>query len=143
MKNTKITLGVIGCLIVLFGFYLFGRNDVGLENRTRGSVGQGGECHATTTSTGRFVATTSLLQTGNGTLCSVIVTGAASGVIHFYDATTTAVNLRSADQATSSILIANLPASIVAGTYVFDFTFNRGLLVDIIGTMPTTTITYR
>lgn len=107
-----------------------------------GSVSISNEYHATTTSTGRFNVPYTL-QTISGTLGSVIITGAATGVINIYDATTTNASLRSADQATSSILIATFPASAAANTYTFDQIFTRGLIYDVVGTMPTTTVTYR
>ena len=106
----------------------------------KGSAADGN--YATTTSTGRFTAL-SLLRSGPGILNGVTVTGAAAGVVNFYDATTSSALLRASSQSTSTILIANLPASLVAGNYPFEINFSRGLLVDIIGTIPTTTITWK
>lgn len=80
----------------------------------------------------------------SGALGTVVITGATTGVLNFYDATTTAANKRAADRATSTILIASFPASTAAGTYVFDAEYTDGLVYELFsGTMPTTTITYR
>jgi hypothetical protein len=87
--------------------------------------------------------TAGTIKTGYGSLGSVVITGAAAGVLNFYDATTTNATKRDATQATSTLLVASLPASLAAGTYTFDVTFSRGLIVDIIGTAPTSTVTFR
>ena len=83
------------------------------------------------------------VKVGSGAIGSVVITGANSGVLVFYDATTTNANLRAATQSTSSIYIASMPASVAAGTYIFDVTFGRGLIIDVIGSAPTSTVTYR
>lgn len=83
-----------------------------------------------------------LVKTGVGTFGSVVVTGANTGALNFYDATTTNALLRAT--ATSTILVASIPASMAAGTYTFDVAFKHGLLMVLAtGVMPTTTITYR
>ena len=80
----------------------------------------------------------------SGTLGSVVVTGANTGVLNFYDATTTDVTLRTGNKATSTILLASIPTNMAAATYTFDVQFTDGLLLELVsGTMPTTTITYR
>jgi len=107
-----------------------------------GSVVQSSEYHATTTSQGRF-SSPAVLVSGYGSLGSVIITGAGAGTINLYDATTTDITLRTGNTATSSLYIATIPDSTVAGTYTFDTSFYTGLLVEIIGTTPTTTITFR
>lgn len=111
-----------------------------------GSVGVGSSYQATTSSTGRFTVPANLTSSttaANGTLGSIVITGAAAGVINIYDATTTNINLRTGQTATSSILIASFPASTAAGTYTLDENFYTGLIYDVVGTMPTTTVTYR
>lgn len=139
-----------GAIIVLFGL-VFALGNALLHpsalSRITGSVIQGSEYHATTTSTGRFAsgpttltATTSAIS---GTLGSVVITGAAAGTIDFYDATTSNVNLRTGNTASSSILLASFPTSAVVGTYTLDETFYTGLLVSFGATMATSTITYR
>jgi len=128
----------IGIAIISGIFILVSNN----QNKGIGSVMQSGEYHATTTSQGRFPSSV-VLQSGYGTLGSVIITGATTGIINLYDATTTDVTKRTGNTATSTLYIATLPASTAAGTYTFDTSFYTGLLVEIIGTTPTTTITYR
>lgn len=82
------------------------------------------------------------LRSGRGTLGSIVITGANTGEIFIYDATTTDNTLR-ASIATSSIFRGHIPISAVAGTYVFDIFVTTGLSVVIEGAAPTTTITYR
>lgn len=119
-----------------------------LPQLTAGSVIVGSEYNATSTAAssvyGAQTAGNKVLKTGYGSLGSVVVTGANTGIINLYNATTTNVNLRVPGTPTSTILIASIPASMAAGTYTFDATFNHGLLLDLVsGAMPTTTITWR
>jgi len=79
-----------------------------------------------------------ILVPSYGTLGSVIITGAGTGIINIYDATSTAAH---SDYATTTL--ASFPASTAAGTYVFDTRFQRGLVVELIGTVGTTTITWK
>lgn len=125
--------------LVIAALALFGINVVSNSN-TVTSVIQGSEYHATTTRTYNGIAMTNLsvLQTGAGALGSVVITGAAAGVINIYDATSTQTN---ASWATTTL--ATIPASAAAGTYTFDVIFQKGLLIEIIGTTPTSTITSR
>lgn len=118
-------------------------------NVALGSVTVGNEYLATSTAAsdvyGAF-KTDALVKSGSGTFGSLVVTGANTGVLNIYDATTTVVGAggRAAAKATSTILIASIPASMAVGTYTFDVAFKDGLLFDLIsGLMPTTTITYR
>ncbi len=135
---TNIIKTILGIAVVVLCVVAITKNPYKAES----SVSQSGEYHGTTTSTGRF-PTLVVLQSTSGTLGSVVITGAAAGVINIYDATTTSATQRSADQATSSILAATLPASAAANTYTFDRIMKRGIIVEIVGTMPTSTITYR
>ena len=113
-----------------------------------GATIQGNDYIATSTApNGVFGARTAAsltLTTGGGSLGNVIITGANTGVLNFYDATTTNINLRTGQTATSSILLFSVPASAVAGEFVIDAQFTTGLTYDLFGgIMPTTTITYR
>lgn len=141
MSNTlKIAIGVI--VVIVLAVVLSSDNPKGL-----GSVFPTGEYQATSTAANNiFGAQTAdvLIATGRGSLGTVVVLGADTGIINFYDATTTNDSLRTVSVATSTILITSLPASLVAGTYVFDAEFTVGLFMDLdTGTMPTTTITWR
>ena len=118
-----------------------------VKDLSLGSVSVSNEYRATSTalSAGYGAGTVDAqIKTGYGTLGSVVVLGADTGVVNLYDATTTDATLRASSKATSTILITSLPASLVAGTYTFDVRFNDGLLLDLVqGNMPTTTITFR
>lgn len=115
--------------------------------RVQGSVSVTDEYIATSTAAnvvyGAFNRDT-LVKTGQGVFGSLVITGANTGVLNFYDATTTNVNARTGQTPTSTILMASIPASATAGTYTFDVLFKHGLLMDLVsGEMPTTTLTYR
>lgn len=135
MTNKQLSV-LIGA--ILFGFVIF-TQDTPLNNF--GSVNRGNEYHSTTT---RAYPATSLtdptvLCSTPGALGSVVVTGANTSIINFYDATTTGPH---SDHATTTV--ATLPASLAAGTYTFDVLVTRGLVFDQDGgTLATTTITYR
>lgn len=101
---------------------------------------------AASTVYGAFTSGRSLtgLTKKSGSFGSVVITGANTGVVNIYDATTTDVTKRTNNRATSTILLASFPASTVAGTYTFDAVYTDGLFVELnSGTMPTSTITYR
>lgn len=95
--------------------------------------------NATTTSGATNVD--QLLKTGSGIFGGVIITTAGNQVFDIYNATTTDVNQRTGNLATSTILLAAFPASAAVGEYHFDAGYNYGLLLDITaGTLGTTTI---
>lgn len=121
--------------IFVVGFMLF-KN----PQPVYGSVSQGSSYHSTTTRAfnGTALTNLSLLQLGPGDLGSVVITGAGTGVINIYDATTTGPH---SDSATTTI--ASFPASTAAGTYTFDAQYYKGLIIEIIGSAATSTITYR
>lgn len=125
-----------------------------------GSVNISNEYHATTTgfSTVLQDVTDLVISTNTawvwnsdensvrrGSLGSVILTGpkAGTGVLEFYDATTTNVLKRALYMTTSSLLITSIPTNNTTGTYVFDTMYQYGLIAVIRGTMPTSTITWR
>jgi len=113
-----------------------------------GSIRVGDEYMATSTAANNLYGATitgdSLIKTGQGALGSVVITGANTGIINFYNATTSNVLARTGQPATSTILIASFPASAAAGTYTFDVTYTTGLLVELeSGLMATSTITFR
>lgn len=97
---------------------------------------------AANNSAGAFT-TSRTLKAGFGSFGSYIITGANTGTVNFYNATTSDVNKRTGQKATSTILIASFPASTAAGTYVFDAAFTDGLYLEITGSAPTSTVTYR
>lgn len=104
-------------------------------------VNYGNEYRATTTRTftGGTLASYKVLSDQPGALGSIVITGANTGIIRFYDATTTGAH---SDHATTTI--AEIPASTVAGDYIFDAVTTRGLVYELVsGLTPTTTITWR
>lgn len=109
------------------------------------TVVQGNECNATSTRNYNGVAIANLTQIkkGSGAFCGVTITGAGAGQINFFDATTTDITKRTGNKATSSILIATFPVSATVGTYQFDSVVSDGVIVEIIGTTPTSTILTR
>ncbi len=133
-------------LLGLFAFALFNNSpaeaSVSVTNEYQATSTAASTVYgATITGDQAITATTSPRL---GSLGSVIILGANTGVWHLYDATTTNVNLRTGNKATSTILLASFPASLAAGTYTFDVEFVHGLLLDhTVGNMPTSTITYR
>jgi len=141
MNNKQKTLIGIGATLVVVALFV---GDV----ISVGSVAQYNDYMATSTAAnsvyGAGITDDQLVKTGFGALGSVVVTGANTGVVNFYNATTSDITLRTNQTPTTTILIASMPASIAVGTYVFDATFTDGLLIELeTGIMPTTTITYR
>lgn len=132
--------------IMVVGIFLMGAitvvNLLGQPRQADASVTRFAEYQGTTTSTGNF-AVDQLVQTGPGTLGSIVITGAAAGTINIYDATTSNITLRAPSMSSSTILKATMPVSAAANTYTFDVLLSNGLFVNTVGTMPTTTITYR
>ena len=126
----KRILAVIGGILVVIGSAFAGTQ--------LGSVQRSGEYQPKA-----LISTTAttLLQTGASTLGSVVITGANTGVVEFLDATTTNVGLRVGT--TSTLRKVSIPASTAAGTYTFDIVFVNGLLMDILGLAPTSTVTWR
>lgn len=114
-----------------------------VEDEPQISLGGGlSQYNATTTLEGGINADY-LITTGFGTLGSVIVTLAGDAKFALYDATTTNINLRTGNKATSSILIADFPANLAAGVYEFNAIFDDGLYFDVkSGTLGTSTITW-
>lgn len=141
INKYTITIGVIVVLFIGYSF-LTGTTAIPL-----GGVTVGNEYNATSTAGsnvyGAFTGD-QLLKTGWGSFGSVIITGANTGIVNFYNATTSDVTQRTNNIASSTILLASIPASTVAGTYTFDVIFTDGLLLELeTGIMPTTTVTWR
>lgn len=143
-KLERILLGSVVSVFVLLGFSLFYIQET---KHAEASVSQGSDYQSTTTvqaRTGVAIASPTVVGNtglGGGTFGSVIITGANTGIINIYDATTT-VNGGITQYATTTL--ATIPASTVAGTYTFDIHYRYGILIELqSGLMPTTTITYR
>ena len=136
--NRIITLAIVAGLVV-FALVLN-------STRVMGSVNDSSNGYEATSTREAFngvaiVATGAnpkVLSLGFGTLGSVVITGAAAGTYNFYDATST---VQHSDYATTTI--ASIPVSAAAGTYTFDAKYTRGLVLEIIGTVGTSTITWK
>jgi hypothetical protein len=148
INNNLFITGLALILVTGFTAALLLKHDARLQPQSYSGVQTGQEYYATSTAAsaayGANINGNRVIKTGYGSLSAVVITGANTGVFNFYDATTTNVNLRTGQKASSSILVASFPASVAAGTYVLDATFSTALLLDLVsGSMPTSTITYR
>lgn len=139
----KLLVGLLSLVIVILLFF-----SPSSSLRTNfGSVSFGNEYQSTTTSPTSgltsFSATTGaykVLQTGSGTLGSVVVTLGSNAPLRIYDATSTVTNTQWA-----TTTLADFKTTATAGTYTFDVIFQKGLLVETVSTVgiASTTITYR
>lgn len=135
------SLVIAGLLVVVCLFALAFKS-----KQTLGSVSPGGEYQSTTTPTG--IPDLMVLCEGPGVLANINVMGPNVGNIQVYNATTSNNTLR-ASIATSSILLADIPskapadATSTARQHAFDAIATKGILVDLVGSVPTTTISYR
>ena len=147
---TKIVIAIVLVLLVGVLYAQYRQEDVS-EDIFLSSVRSTDEYQSTSTAPnsthGAQTATIFLLKTGQGSLGSVVILGAAQGVMSFYDATTSNVDDRLVSGGTSTILITSLPENAAVGTYVFDIEFTTGLLYVLEAasstTTPTSTITFR
>ncbi len=144
----KLAVAILSLAVFIAGFLVHTTpqpkaGSVSVSNEySRVNIATNGAYGATTTP--NVAGISGGIKVGAGSLGSVVITGAAAGVLNFYDATTSDVSKRTGNKATSTILLANLPASLVAGTYIFDAAFNYGLFYELnTGTAPTTTVTFR
>lgn len=140
MKKLIISIGLIAVLAVVWVELI--QND----NVALGSVSVAESYMATTTSpaatysTGISAAGEYLLKKTPGQFGSVVLLGANTGIFELYDATTSNANLRTK---TATTTLATVPASMAAGTYIFDVGFNYGLLLVVRGAPATSTITFK
>lgn len=130
--NRLILLFIIVGMIVLTAFFM--------TQRSLGSVNDSSSAYESTTtrSSAGVNLPTSVLSLGFGTLGSVIVTGPNSGIINFYDGTTTTSH---ADSATTTIAI--FPSGMATGTYTFDAKYVKGLIIETSGLNATATVTWK
>ncbi len=141
----KDLLKYIGVAVVSVGIFFVGQGTE-LQNNLAGAR-PGDECFATSTAAssayGATITGDQTIITGSGTLCGVTITGATTGHWTLYNATTTDVNKRTGNKATSTILIADF-ADTVEGDYKFETTFSDGLLLELdSGSVSTSTIGFR
>lgn len=148
MKTKTYIISILVVMCLLFALsYLFNSGRI-IKNIpvAVGGANIGNECLATTTSAW-LTHPTSVgwkLVEGRGALCSIIVgkAGTAGGTIDFYNATTSNATKRTTISTTTALLI-SIPTDLAAGDYEYNTHFTNGLFIDVIGTISSTTITYR
>src|SRR3990167_1157347 len=119
--TSKLLLSIMGTLGAI-ALFLGGLNVQTKPNPALGSVSVSNEYNATSTKNA-FTGSSTIpnyyaLKTVGGSLGSVIITGANTGTINLYDATTTIPNT-----AWATTTLVSIPASTAAGTYTFDINF--------------------
>lgn len=146
MNKLEKIVAVLGSLILALAFMYVLKN----PNVADGSVALGNEYLSTSTRTaitGVAYSTTTAITANSavgfatavsGTLGSIVIEGANTGQINIYDGTSTITNTQ-----IGTTTLATIPASAAAGTYTFDTRFRYGLVIEVVGLAPTTTITYR
>jgi len=112
-----------------------------------GSISTGQEYTATTTPSGTGAWTDQTIKRGWGSLGSIIITKAGDTEFVLYDATSTNVlttGFGTVGTNTTTQQLARIPENLAAGTYIFDVTFTKGLVIDVLrGTTGSSTITFR
>lgn len=146
LQTKVLASAVIAALLVIMTIFALSTR----QEKVFGSVRVGDQYQSTTTPTvadrtnlcpaiagnGRASSTTGLLG-------SVNVLSAGTGAMVIYDATTTNASLRSSDQATTTLILADYPTGFATTSNHFDIEFKRGLLVDYTTGVATSTISYR
>ena len=139
MKNVIITILVV--LVILLGGVLFMVLQGGGGTPIVGSIVTGQAYIATSTPLDMNQAS-GLIRGGWGSLGSVVVTGAGAAEYWLFNATTSPNSIDGF--ATSTNLLTVIPASLAAGTYVFDVQYTDGLYLWVqTSGIGTSTITYR
>lgn len=139
MSISNIIISAVTTAVVLMVVGIYAMSG---DHKPLGSVEVGSSYMATTTFAGN-PNTVRTLKTGYGTVGSVVITGDNTGFITLYNATTSNINLRTGAAPTSSIIIADFPASSPEGTYTLDVDFSTGLLIVTSGLPATSTVTWR
>ena len=128
----KIFISILSAIIVLLGGYTVADN--------YGSITTGQEYKATTTTDGAGVIADTNIKDGWGTLGSLVITKAGDTAFSLIDASSTIMTYDDFPTTT----LAEIPASLAAGTYVFDVEYQYGLYLDVsAGTTGSSTITFR
>ena len=131
MKTTALIFAIIALAISLASGYTVYN---GIQKV--GSITQGQEYSATTTPLAQ-AWTDRQLDTGPGTLGSVVITSQGNVQFDLLDSLDAGRNV-----ATGTLV--SIPRNAAVGTYVFDIAYSEGLYIDVLeGTLGTSTITYR
>ncbi len=141
LKDYKYILSVSILIVALAIFAVLLQR----PQQSLGSVGVGNDYTATSTRNFNGTALTNLTRLEcKQAFARVTITGANTGIVRFWDATTTNANLRDASQSSSTLQKFDLPASLVAGVYDFDAQLKYGLIYELVsGNAPTSTVACR
>lgn len=130
----KKTLLIILSVIIL-GVIVISALEIGRTSQAPGSVGVGNEYSATSTATMTTVMNT-ILVNRPVTLGSIVIASSSSKTLTIWNATSTI------DTASTSVAV--FKANTVEGTYTFDVSLPRGLIIQTpAGFDGSYTITYR
>jgi len=144
--NRTLFYGIAGAALLISAFFILSLIS-DKASGVQGSVNVGNDYpYATSTRgyTGTALTNYTVIKNGPGTLSRVVITGANTGIVRIWDATTTNVTLRAASDATSTLKYVEFPASAAANDYDFDVEFNDGILYELVsGLAPTSTIVTR
>lgn len=135
----KTLIIVVSLVVAVFaGLYLVSSNKD--KAVTLGGFGESGAISTSTKSAnGVVVSSYTMLKTTPGILQSVVVAGATAGqVINLYNATSTLTNVQ-----TGTSTVVTIPSTALGGTYTYNISFSRGLLMEIVGATGTSTITWK
>lgn len=141
----KLSLRELGLVLGGVAFALLGAYVLFLGAQPAlGSVSVSGEYSATSTYPNYGGSGVRVLRAAGGsTLGSYVITGKNTGLVTFYDATTSDPAQRAASMSTSSLLIADFPTNAPEGTYTIDAITKYGLLMVTTGSTATGTATFR
>lgn len=142
----RIILGIVGVLLATTAWAFLFTNTF----KADASVVVGNEYTISTTTRSFAGVAMNNLQNLTGTTTaktgvfgSFLITGANTGVIYLWDATTSDVTQRAPSMSSSTILLATFPASAAAQSYPLEVAFKRGVLVESVGSIATGTMLYR
>lgn len=113
---------MVMAMLIMAGTIGFLMNNQEVEQGL-GSTNIGNDYHYTQFS--GAIATSTLIQTGVTTLGNVVITEDFVGVVTFWDATSTAA----VTQGTYATKIAVLQSALTEGTYIFDVSAIKGLVM--------------
>lgn len=139
MKKEITIIAVSLVLILGVVFTLGGQSET--QGEMISGVNRGNERHSTTTSE-ISASRISQLSSQAGGLGYVTFTQSNTVGWTIWNATTSNINLRTGNKATSTLILADFPASMAVGTYQFDSIATDGIIVDMKAGMGTSTITH-
>lgn len=138
--DSKFILGlVLAGALIIGGFFAFNKPMTANADVTTADYS------TTTNGTTWTTNVPKLIKTGPGTFSKVLITKSSNSEIYVYDATTTNVNLRTGNKATSTILLAQFGQGATSGTYNFNSQFGSGLTIEVISSVgiASSTITWQ